>query len=255
MGRPAEARTLSTDALALRIEEASLNAWPALTQVLFDGWIVRSAHGFTRRANSVTPLSAGGHRSLADRVRWCENHYTRSGLATLFRMPDCCPVDVLETLLGDRGYTSEDPSLVLAAPINAGEPPAIVRFTDRAHWLAVYGQITGEPENARILHDLVLRSIPGDSIFAVVQEDGRAVACGLGVVEDDLVGLFDIVTAPDARRRGFGRDLLTALHARAHRSGARTAYLQMSADNTPAAALYAGFGYEERYRYHYLRAP
>ena len=237
------------------MEEASLNAWPALTQILFDGWIVRSARGFTRRANSVTPLAAWGHRSLADRVRWCENYYARNGLATLFRLPSCCAVDAVETLLLDRGYTVEEPSRVLVTPIEAGDTSAAVRFTDRAHWLGAYGRLTGQPEDARMLHEVVLRSIPGDSIFAEVREDDRTVACGLAVVEDDLVGLFDIVTAPDARRRGFGRQLLAALHTRAHRSGARIAYLQMRADNAPAAALYAGLGYEEHYRYHYLRAP
>jgi ribosomal protein S18 acetylase RimI-like enzyme len=244
--------------LDLRIEEASLNAWPALSQILFDGWVVRTAHGFTRRANSVTPLTAGGHRELADRVRWCENHYAKAGLPSLFRLPTCCAIEDLEAYLLDRAYEPEDPNLVLAATLeetaDSSLPPG-ARFTDREPWLAIYACLTGEPENARVLHDLVLRSIPGDCLYAVVQEDGRPVACGLGVVEDDLLGLFDIVTAPDARRRGHGRALVAALHARGRRAGARCAYLQMHAQNHAAAALYEGFGYAERYRYAYLRKP
>lgn len=240
--------------LDLRIEEASLNAWPALSQVLFDGWIVRSAHGFTRRANSVTPLAEVGHRSLAERIRWCENHYARLGLPALFRLPGCCDVQALEWALLDRGYEVEEPSVVLAAELPADDrTPAAVRFTDREPWLATCAALTAEPEDARRLHDLLLRGIPGDCLYALVQEDGRAVACGLGVVEDDLLGLFDIVTARDARRRGHGRTLLAGLHARGRRAGALRAYLQMHADNAPAAALYEAFGYTERYRYVYLR--
>jgi GNAT superfamily N-acetyltransferase len=240
--------------LDLRIEEASLNAWPALSQMLFDGWIVRSAHGFTRRANSVTPLADLGHRALGDRVRWCENHYARLGLPTLFRLPGCCGVEALEWHLLDRGYEAEDPNVVLCADLDADlEVPARVRFTDREPWLATYASLTGEPDNARKLHDLVLRNIPGDCLFAVAQEDGRPVACGLGVVEDDLLGLFDLVTDRDARRRGHGRALVAGLHARGHRAGASRAYLQMHVDNVPAAALYDAFGYRERYRYAYLR--
>ncbi|MEE4301096.1 MAG: GNAT family N-acetyltransferase [Pseudomonadales bacterium] len=239
--------------LDLRIEEASLNAWPALGQVLFDGWVVRSAHGFTRRANSVTPLAEIGYRALADRIRWCENHYARLGLPTRFRLPTCCDVQALEWALLDRGYTVEDPNLVLAAELAAGdEVPAAVRFTDRERWLATYAGLTGEPEDARRLHDLLLRGIPGDCLHALVEEDGRAVACGLGVVEDDLLGLFDVVTAREERRRGHGRALVAGLHARGRRAGAMRAYLQMRTDNAPAAALYETFGYVERYRYIYL---
>ena len=41
-----------------RLEEVAMNAWPALQQMLFDGWIVRFAQGYTKRANSVHPRLA-----------------------------------------------------------------------------------------------------------------------------------------------------------------------------------------------------
>ena len=46
-----------TDKQIQTIEELSLNALPCLQQILDDGWVLRLAEGYTKRANSVTPLS------------------------------------------------------------------------------------------------------------------------------------------------------------------------------------------------------
>lgn len=37
-----------------QIEEISLNAWPALQTIHYDGWILRFAYGVTKRSNSVS---------------------------------------------------------------------------------------------------------------------------------------------------------------------------------------------------------
>lgn len=35
------------------IEELSMNAWPSLQTIMYDGWVIILADGYTKRANSV----------------------------------------------------------------------------------------------------------------------------------------------------------------------------------------------------------
>ncbi len=66
---------------------------------------------------------------------------------------------------------------------------------------------------------------------------GRAIA---GEAE-----LLTLAIAPEHRRRGLGRHLLASFEREARRRGARSAFLEVSADNIPAIALYAAAGYRE----------
>src|SRR5438132_10736744 len=43
-------------ALQWRVEEACLNAWPALREVLLDGWLLRFSEGLTRASVITMPL-------------------------------------------------------------------------------------------------------------------------------------------------------------------------------------------------------
>ena len=89
----------------------------------------------------------------------------------------------------------------------------------------------------------------------MVGVDGAAVACGLAVVERELVGLFDIYTSDSHRGAGYGNTMVAGLLDWASQQGAQRAYLQMVEDNAPARALYERLGFEEIYRYWYRISP
>jgi hypothetical protein len=88
--------------LERRIEEASLNNWPALRQMLFDGWVMRFSNGYTRRANSITPL----YPSLLpaqEKIVACENLYREKQLPTIFRfLSFSSSADDLDALLAQQ---------------------------------------------------------------------------------------------------------------------------------------------------------
>ena len=70
-----------------------------------------------------------------------------------------------------------------------------------------------------------------------------------------LAGIFLMRTAPEARRQGLARGILTALLARSAEWGVRTAFLQVEADNASAIALYKSEGFSALSTYRFWRKP
>ncbi len=245
-------------AICRRVEEASLNAWPAMQQIHLDGWLLRFAKGFTKRANSIIPLYPSV-QPIPNKVAYCENLYARERLKTIFRLTSIAPAKALDDYLAGRGYEYKDPTLVLSAPLtNQSQPELSSRRFDlvsKDDWLTLYTQLTRMPEPARALHGAILNGIQNTCAYAVLVEGEIPLACGLGVLEQELLGLFDVVTHVDHRQSGLATDLVTSLLNWGSLKGARTGYLQVVADNQPGRALYEKLGFKELYRYWYRIGP
>jgi ribosomal protein S18 acetylase RimI-like enzyme len=156
-------------------------------------------------------------------------------------------------VLASAGYSLFDPSLVMTALISDGASDAAIEIESApsAEWLEGHAQANDVSVARRPAHAAIVRSIVVPAAFATVRKAGRPAGFGLAVCERGMVGLFDIVVAPEARRQGLGRAVTEALLHWGYRSGARTAYLQVRAVNAPALDLYARLGFAEAYRYHY----
>jgi len=239
-----------------QIEEAGLNAWPAHQQLFYDGWLLRFAVGYTKRANSVNPLYTS-RLEVESKIEHCEAFYQRVGLPPVFRLTPLAPRE-LDTALEGRGYQVLHPTRVLTLNLDCWSVPDLaavsVRELPLEQWMGVFSEISGSLVAKQPAHAQILRNILNPYFCAAVEIDGRWVACGLGVQEGDWFGLFDIVTHPEHRRQGLSTCLIAAMLEWALSQGARRSYLQVMENNQPALGLYAKLGYAQGYGYWY-RVP
>jgi len=239
--------------LVSKIEEAALNAWPAVRQMDYDGWVLRMTGGPSKRVNSVNVLRPS-RLPLAEKLRFCEAAYQREDLPLIFRLPEPLAPPALSKELEDSGYRAFDPTLVLGRDL-AGEAGAAagldIRQMDVQDWLAARAWQMDVPLSRLWPHAEILRLILPEKALLCLFEDGLPAACGMGVVQGELLGYFSIYTRPAMRQHGFARAVMAALTEWGGWRGARFGYLQVEGDNQPARAMYARMGFERLYGYEY----
>lgn len=236
------------------IEELSMNAWPARQTILFDGWVLRFNNGYTRRANSITALYPA-RKDPSQKIAACEALYRAQGLPVIYKLPGRQESQTLDKLLADRGYIEEAQTSVQALALEDFHGDEILDVTTgsamSAGWQEAFCRLSHVSEQNQAVHQQIIDAILPARCFASIQLEGEIVACGLGVLQDGYLGLYDIVVDAAFRRRGIGSRLMRALLAWGKCQDAHTAYLQVMLNNPPALALYAGLGFCEVYQYWY----
>lgn len=237
-----------------RIEEMSLNGWPALQTVVHDGWLLRFANGYTKRSNSISPLY--GHTfDIEAKIRTCETLYAKRGIRTVFKITPFIQPASLDDKLASLGYDLIDHTLVKTIHLDEVSEPThsdIWLENDLSEsWLDAVAMFAGLSEEQRKVICMMMEQSPLSKCFAVLHDNGIPVACGLAVIEDGWIGLYDIVTDPGNRNRGFGEQLILHLLQWGRREGATKGYLLVVKHNAPANRLYDKIGYALQYEYWY----
>jgi GNAT superfamily N-acetyltransferase len=238
-----------------RLEELTLNSSAPPGQLLYDGWLLRFSPGKAKRARSVNPVYPST-LPLDEKVGHCERLYAERGLPAIFRLSEPVMPAGLEDCLADRGYGRFETTQVREAAID----PAALAGPEVGHprleeWFDLVGSLRGSPIAQRSAHLARLAALPLPLRPAAILEDGAAVATGLAILEGEHVGLFDVVTREDCRRRGLARTIVAALLRWGREGGAARSYLQVEEGNAPAIALYDRFGFALAYRYWYRGRP
>lgn len=241
-------------------EELSMNAWPAFQTLLFDGWILRLAEGYTKRANSISPLY-GSSQNDNDKLAFCEAFYGKQGLPAIFKLTDeGCP-DKLDNLLEKRGYLRLDETALMVLKLSKEDEFPVkgsvsLNWGLSEDWLENYFQCSKDLSlTNRVTARRLLGNIKGALVTAKATQEKKPCGFGLGVMERGYLGIFDILVSEDFRRKGVGRAVMEGLLSSGREAGAHTAYLQVVKGNTPAERLYEGLGFKKAYSYWYRKQP
>jgi ribosomal protein S18 acetylase RimI-like enzyme len=238
-------------ALVETLEKRLVNAWPSLETLALDGWLLRFARGYSKRANSASPMTPGATLD-AEAIHYAAQLYRAQMIRPVFRLTPLAAPEA-DNALSDAGFVLFDESLCLTAPLalglGLGDRRVSIAPQATPPWVAAaaasYG---GDKADHAALGQIVARIRPA-AAFATLVEDGADLAWGLAVAERGYVGLFDIVVDPKARGRGLGRAIVTTLMGWGHGEGAHSAYLQVRGSNEVALGLYGSLGFSEAYRY------
>lgn len=240
------------------IEEITLNTWPAEQSVLLNGWILRTASGYTKRANSVNPLYGSGASctDVVDQIKLAEQYYEDVRLKSVFKITPYIQPANLDGILADRGYKIVEPSsvrLLDLEKLSASDSRYSIQVQDNLspEWLDTFTEL-GQLSIAQ--RDTLTRMLFSSQLqqgYALVLKEGVPTACGLGVIQNGYLGLYDIITAMDQRRQGIGEQLLLGLLQWGKSQGARSSFLQVVQANQGASALYDKLGFKEIYQYWY----
>ena len=236
------------------IEELSMNAWPAMQTMLYDGWVLRSADGYTKRANSVYPLYESTI-DLNEKIEFCASFYRDLNLPAVFKMTQASAPTDLDSCLDALGYRVDSPTSVQTLELGNRnhEMPSDVDLAsdDTEIWHEAFARMNNVSPEHRFTHENILRAILPDKCFASISVDDRMIGCGLGVLQAGYLGIFDVVIDPNHRGQGYGSRLMQALLAWGKGAGANASFLQVMCNNEPALRLYEKLGFVEKYQYWY----
>jgi ribosomal protein S18 acetylase RimI-like enzyme len=250
------------------LERIAAAHWRGTEEEWLGDWLLRSAEGFTGRANSALPLGDPGmplDEALAAVTRW----YRDRGLPPMVAVPTqldsqaraISPAQALDRHLSERRWlTRSGPAFVMLADLPlgihldglpAGRAVLASPEPDDA-WAARYhyrGQDHLPPVARKVLTSAQEQS------FVSIRDGAAVLAIARLSIADGWAGITAVEVDQNHRRQGLGVAITAAACLAAEERGLSRVFLQVEEGNAPARALYKRLGFRDSHRYHYRVAP
>jgi ribosomal protein S18 acetylase RimI-like enzyme len=237
-------------ALVTACEERIVNAWPAPSTMMVEGWAVRFANGYSGRANSASPLRPGATLS-EEALALIEKLYEEAGLPPCIRLTPLTASGMARRLAA-RGYRIRDRALGMVASLAEVLPStAKLQVEPRATrgWIKAVAALQSPEKNDPEKLAAIVGGVRLPAAFARLDADGAPVALGMSVAERGMAEIGSLIVDEARRGSGHGRALVQGLMGWARAQSCHSAYLQVEAGNAPAIRLYRSLGFRPVYAY------
>lgn len=238
----------------LYLEELSMNAWPAIQTILYDGWILRFANGYTKRANSINPIYFS-NENIHDKIEECEKIFKKKNIPIVFKITPKIFPNNLDKILESKDYLVKDITRFQTLDIEECdfEVSHDIKIEDDFNrgWLEAFCKLNKLSEENKNTIEKMFNNITSEKFFVSILDEDKVVGCALGVLERNHVGIFDVIVDENHRNKGLGEKLIKATLRRSKDNGGEKAYLQVVDNNISAINLYKKVGFKEIYKYWY----
>ncbi|MBN1469763.1 MAG: GNAT family N-acetyltransferase [Fusobacteriaceae bacterium] len=234
----------------IEIELMMMRSWPALEEKTYDGWIMRFSEGYTKRANSINPMYES-YFDLEEKYEYCRKLYEEKKLSMIFKIMEGDNFEEVDRFLENKGLPKRE--LVIIKEIDIEEINYEVEKINISwgfdkkwfDFFSLENKLSFKEE--KILKKILDKNIDNNIYFSK-EIKGEIVACGMAVVEEARIGIFNIFVKENKRKKGYATEIIKGILVEARKINIRKGYLQVINNNEHAIKLYKKMGFREKYR-------
>lgn len=235
----------------LACEQRIVNCWPAPSTMIFGGFAVRFAYGYSGRANSASAMQVAADLDEAD-IATIERLYREAGLLPTFRDSPLMSRATRQRL-NERGYVLKDASFGMIADFTDASfqrrADVEIAREPSPEWLEGISRSQTPDKRSPEHLKAIVGAIRVPAFFATVRQENRAIGFGYTAIDRGYAEIASVMLDPAARGQGIGSGMVETLFAEAVAAGATKGFLQVESTNRIAKALYQKFGYRDLYYY------